>query len=96
VILLVPALRLLTFHAPEYELDGTRGPRSLAHRARPCSSPGEGRNGNGYLQIEVTRRPGASAGRACVHVEVEVATFYPSIASSLSHGLYDRPSRAST
>lgn len=88
VILLVPALRLLTFHAPEYELDGTRG--LVRWRiARGLLVSRRGRNGNGYLQIEVTRRPGSSPGRACVHVEVEVANFYPSIASSLSHGLYN-------
>jgi hypothetical protein len=87
VILLVPALRLLTFHAPEYELDGARGlvrwriARGLLVSRKGCD--------RGYLQIEVSRRPGGTPGRACVHVEVEVANFYPSIASSLSRGLYN-------
>src|SRR6202035_2171466 len=88
VILLVPALRLLTFQAPEYELDGTRGlvrwriARGLLVSRRGC-------DGRGYLQIEVSRRPSATPGRACVHVEVEVANFYPSIAQRLSRGLYN-------
>ena len=88
VILLVPALRLLTFQAPEYELDGTRGlvrwriARGLLVSRRGC-------DGRGYLQIEVSRSPSATPGRACVHVEVEVANFYPSIAQRLSRGLYN-------
>jgi hypothetical protein len=88
VILLVPAFRLLTFQAPEYELDAARGlvrwriARGLLVSRRGC-------NGSGYLQIEVSRRPSATPGRACLHVEVEVANFYPSIASRLGRGLYN-------
>ena len=88
VILLVPALRLLTFHAPEYELDGTRG--LVRWRiARGLLVSRRGRDGRGYLQIEVSRHPSDTPGRACVHVEVEVANFYPSIASRLSRRVYD-------
>jgi hypothetical protein len=88
VILLVPALKLLTFQAPEYELDAARGlvrwriASGLLVSKRGC-------DGRGYLQIEVSRRPSEAPGRACLHVEVEVSNFYPSIASRLSHRLYN-------
>jgi len=48
-----------------------------------------GRNGRGYLQIEVRRVPGDDPDHARLHVEVEVANFYPSIASRLSRRLYN-------
>ena len=48
-----------------------------------------GRDGGGYLQIEVRRRPGEDPTQVRLHVEVEVANFYPSIASGLSRRLYN-------
>ena len=50
----------------------------------------EGRHGDGYLQIEhAPRRPATTArARSIAHVEVEVANFYPSIASRLSLAVY--------
>ena len=49
-----------------------------------------GRDGRGYLQIEVRRGGTATgAGPRALHVEVEVANFYPSIASRLSRRLYN-------
>src|SRR5438067_433455 len=44
--------------------------------------------GKGRLQIDVRRRPHPAQGRATLHVEVEVANFYPSIASRLGTPLY--------
>jgi hypothetical protein len=88
VVLLIPQLRLLTFAAPEYEMDATRG--LVRWRiARGLLVSRRGRGGQGYLQIEVRRRPAERAGRAILHVEVEVANFYPSIASRLSRRVYD-------
>ena len=52
--------------------------------------------GDGYLQIEVRRGEHTSDGRAHLHVEVEVANFYPSIALGLSRRLYKPRSPAST
>jgi hypothetical protein len=87
VVLLIPQLRLLTFHAPEYEMDATRG--LVRWRiARGLLVSRKGRNRRGYLQIEVTRAP-AQEGRACLHVAVEVANFYPSIASKVSGRFYN-------
>ena len=88
VVLLASPLKLLTFDAPEYEMDPSRGlvrwriTRGLLVAKR-------GRDGGGYLQIEVSRGPGGGPARALLHVEVEVANFYPSIASRLSRRLYD-------
>jgi hypothetical protein len=88
VVLLIPQLRLLTFAAPEYEMDATRG--LVRWRiARGLLVSRRGRGGQGYLQIEVRRRPAERAGRVILHVEVEVANFYPSIASRLSRRVYD-------
>jgi hypothetical protein len=93
IVLLARPLKLLTFAAPEYEMDPLRGlvrwriTRGLLVARR-------GRNGGGYLQIEVRRTPrlpgpGTEARSARLHVEVEVANFYPAIAFGLSRRIYD-------
>jgi hypothetical protein len=88
VVLLVPQLKLLTFQAPEYEVEADRG--LVRWRiARGLLVSRRGRNGRGYLQIEVRRAPGPDSGRTHLHVEVEVANFYPSIASRLSLPVYN-------
>ncbi len=87
VVLLISPLKLLTFDAPEYEMDASRG--LVRWRiARGLLVARRGRDGGGYLQIEVRRSPGEDPGRVKLHVEVEVANFYPSIASGLSRRLY--------
>jgi hypothetical protein len=87
VVLIAPPLRLLTFHAPEYEMDPDRGlVRWRIARGLLVAKRGRGR---GYLQIEVRRSPAEEPGRVRLHVEVEVANFYPSIASGLGRWLYD-------
>jgi len=88
VVLLTPPLRLLTFQAPEYEMDRTRGlVRWRIERGLLVSR--RGRDGRGHLQIEVRREGAADAGHERLHVEVEVANFYPSISSRLSHHVYN-------
>jgi hypothetical protein len=88
VVLLTQPLRLLTFQAPEYEMDRTRG--LVRWRiARGLLVSRRGRNGRGYLQIEVCRRPGDDPEHARLHVEVAVVNFYPSIASRLGRRLYN-------
>jgi hypothetical protein len=87
VVLLARPLKLLTFQAPEYEMDPTRG--LVRWRiARGLLVSRRGRDDRGYLQIEVRRRAGEDATHARLHVEVEVANFYPSIASRLGLWLY--------
>jgi hypothetical protein len=88
VVLLSKRLKLITFQAPEYEMDATRG--LVRWRiARGLLVARRGR-GLGYLQIEVRRdraQPGAQ--RARLHVEMVVANYYPAIAFGLSRRIYD-------
>jgi hypothetical protein len=70
---------LLTFDAPEYEMDGNRGiVRWRIEKGILVARPHEG-----YLEIDVQR-----SAPDHVHVEVEVANFYPAIAHRLSRFLY--------
>jgi len=88
VVLVARPLKLLTFQAPEYEMDRTRG--LVRWRiARGLLVSRRGRSGRGYLQIDVRRSPGEDPEHAHLHVEVEVANFYPSIASRLSRRVYN-------
>ncbi|HEY5342617.1 MAG TPA: hypothetical protein VIJ66_03050 [Solirubrobacteraceae bacterium] len=91
VVLLLPALKLLTFRAPEYELDAQHG--VVRWRiARGLLVARAGRHKDGYLQIDVRRCPSddpdAHPPRARLHVEVEVANFYPSIAAGAGRWFY--------
>src|SRR5439155_5597146 len=86
VVLVVRPLKLITFRAPEYEMDALRGlVRWRIARGLLVARRGRDR---GYLQIEVRRDPQEGAGQAHLHVEVEVANFYPAIALGLSRRLY--------
>lgn len=76
----LPALSLLRFAAPEYEL----GPDHGVVRWRIERGLLVWRRGRGHLQIAVQQR---APGR--VHVEVEVANFFPAIAFGLSRWLYE-------
>ncbi len=87
IVLLAPALKLITFAAPEYELQPAHG----IVRWRITSGllvSRRGRDGSGYLQIEVRRHSGEGAARTCLHIEIEVAGFYPAIASRLGRRIY--------
>jgi hypothetical protein len=97
IVLIGRPLKLLTFHAPEYEMSASRG--LVRWRiARGLLVSKRGRDGGGYLQIEVVRDPVAAerppgpasyeVARARLHVDVEVANFYPSIASGISRRIY--------
>jgi hypothetical protein len=87
VCLLFRPFVLLSFQAPEYEMDGERGIVRWRIEKGVLVS-GRGRGGNGYLEIDVQRGPAEEPGHARVHVEVEVANFYPAIASRLGRWLY--------
>jgi hypothetical protein len=87
VCFLARPLKLLTFAAPEYETSDDRGVvRWRIQRGLLVSRAGHGRDG--YLEIDVRRLPSDAPGQARIHVEVEVANFYPAIASRLGRFLY--------
>jgi hypothetical protein len=88
LVLIAPRLKLVTFQAPEYEMDLARG--LVRWRiARGLLVAKRGRGGGGYLQIEVRRSPTDDPAIVRLHVEVEVANFYPSIASGISRRVYE-------
>jgi hypothetical protein len=98
IVLLARPLKLLTFQAPEYEMSALHG--LVRWRiARGVLVASRGRDGGGYLQIEVRRDDQSDDPRAAdspyagphvrLRVSVEVANFYPSIASRLGRRIYD-------
>ena len=78
---------LLSFQAPEYEMDANRGVVRWRIESGVLVSA-QGRGGNGYLEIDVKRCDPQSTDEERLHVEVEVANFYPAIAHTLSRWLY--------
>ena len=48
----------------------------------------QGREGDGYLEIDVCRFDYPDWSKARIHVEIEVANFYPQIASAFGRWLY--------
>jgi hypothetical protein len=93
VVLLARPLKLLTFRAPEYELDSERGVvRWKIERGLLVARHGHGEHapgGQGHLQIDVRRLGDTPDGQARVHLEVEVANFHPAIAWRLGRRVYN-------
>ncbi len=86
VVLLIPQLRLLTFKAPEYEMDACRGiVRWRIEKGLLVSK--RGRGGDGYLEIDIRRHDEEDQGKVRLNVAVEVANFYPSL-GGMSRRLY--------
>jgi hypothetical protein len=87
VVLLTRPFGLLRFRAPEYEMDERRGVvRWRIESGLLVAKAGCG--GDGYLQVDVQRGDPDEDGLAVMRVEVEVASFYPMIASRLSRFVY--------
>jgi hypothetical protein len=89
VCLLFRAFPLIRFQKPEYEMNDERGVVRWRIEDGVLVSR-RGRGGSGYLQIDMVRRgaPEAEPGREVLEVEVEVANFYPSLASRISTWFY--------
>jgi hypothetical protein len=88
VVLLSRPLKLLTFKAPEYEMDASHGVvRWRIERGLLVAR--NGRGGHGHLQIDVRRLSEATGGEARLRVEVEVANFHPAIASGFGRRVYN-------
>jgi hypothetical protein len=78
---------LLRFRAPEYSMDGEHG--VVRWRIRDgILVASEGHEGDGYLEIDVRRRPAPEPWKAILHVEVEIASFYPAIAFRIARWVY--------
>jgi hypothetical protein len=87
VVLIARPFVLLRFRAPEYEMDAQRG--IVRWRIRDgILVASEGHEGDGYLEIDVRRVASDAPGRAKLHIEVEIASFYPAIALRIARWLY--------
>jgi hypothetical protein len=76
VVLLTRPFVLLRFHPPEYTMQADRG----VVRWRIRDGLLVARKDDGYLEIDVKRCSSEHPGYGRVHVEVEVASFYPALA----------------
>jgi len=88
VVLLVRPLTLLRFTSPDYELDAEHGRVTWWIRDGLLVARA-GRERRGRLSLLVARHSEERDRTATVHVEVEVANFYPSIASGFSTFVYE-------
>ena len=86
VVLLIPQLRLLTFKAPEYEMDACRGiVRWRIEKGLLVSK--RGASGDGYLEIDIRRHDEPERCKVRLSVAVEVANYYPRL-GGMSRRLY--------
>lgn len=84
VVLLRRPLVLLRFRAPEYDISDDRGVVRWQIRDGVLVA----KRDEGYLEIDVSRCPSDREGYARAHVEVEVANFYPAIATWVARWFY--------
>jgi hypothetical protein len=84
VVFIGRPLVLLRFHAPEYDLSAGRGIVQWRIQDGLLVS----RQHEGYLEIDVKRLESDRQGYGRVHVEVEVANFYPAIATWVARWFY--------
>jgi len=84
VVFLVRPFVLLRFHPPDYEITPDRGIVRWRIRDGVLVS----RRDHGHLEIDVQRRTADRPGYERAHVEVEVANFYPAIATWVARWFY--------
>lgn len=87
IVFLARPFVLLRFRAPEYETDARHG-RVRWRIASGLLVSRAAHGGDGYLQIEASRCDPVEEGTGRVHIEVEVANFYPALASSVARWFY--------
>jgi hypothetical protein len=91
VVFLMRPFTLLRFDAPEYTVESDHG--EIKWRIRDGLLVSRSGRGCGFLAIDVRRLDDGEhpehAGRPRVRIDVEVANFYPSIASSFSTPVYE-------
>lgn len=78
---------LIAFRSPEYEMDATRGVVRWRIERGVLVAP-TGLDADGYLEIDVRRTPADEPGCVNLHVEVEVANYYPRIATAFTQWAY--------
>jgi hypothetical protein len=86
VVLLRPPLTLLRFDGPEYLIESDHG--KVVWPIRDGLLVARAGCGHGFLAVDVRRVPGVIDGRAQLHIEVEVANFYPAVAAGFSMPVY--------
>jgi hypothetical protein len=84
VVLLRRPFVLLRFRAPEYDIREGRG----IVRWRIRDGVLVAKQDHGYLEIDVRKTDAPQPGYEQAHVEVEVANFYPAIATFVARWLY--------
>ncbi|HEY2160764.1 MAG TPA: hypothetical protein VGH24_05610 [Solirubrobacteraceae bacterium] len=88
VMFLARPFTLLRFNAPEYVVEPDHG--IIKWQIRDGLLVSRSGRGCGFLSIDVRRLDdGKDDGQARVRIEVEVANFYPSIASNFSTPVYE-------
>jgi hypothetical protein len=88
VVLVARPLTLLRFEVPRYEIDRDEG--KITWQIRDGLLVARSGRGSGWLSLAVQRMPPNPGGRQReVKIEVEVANFYPAIASRLSTIVYE-------
>jgi hypothetical protein len=88
VVLLARPLTLLRFDAPEYTVEPDHG--NVRWRIRDGLLVARAGRGSGYLALDVRRTQSQDPrSTAIVHIDVEVANFYPAIAAGFSMPVYE-------
>ena len=87
VVLISYPLVLLSFEAPEYQMSAERGVVRWRIR-KGLLVDRRGHEGDGYLEIDVIRCPSDEENRAKLRVEVEIANFYPALATWVARWFY--------
>jgi hypothetical protein len=86
VVFLARPFTLLRFNAPEYVVEPGHG--TIKWQIRDGLLVSRSGRGCGFLAIDVRRLEDCGDGQALIRIEVEVANFYPAIASSFSTPVY--------
>jgi hypothetical protein len=87
VVFLARPFTLLRFNAPEYLVEPDHG--MIKWQIRDGLLVSRSGRGCGFLAIDVRRLADCPDGQALIRIEVEVANFYPAIASSFSTPVYE-------
>ena len=87
VVFLARPLTLLRFDPPEYLIESDHG--NIRWRIRDGLLVARSGRGCGYLALDVRRLPAPGPGQESLRIEVEVANFYPAIASGFSDLVYE-------